>query len=203
MLLFPTVAESSGGFEVNHFPTCPAVEVDTCAEECSGDDACEESQLCCRGCGSSCRTAVSLPYYDVPFVCPPQILSLSSDSATCDLECQSDAQCPGSKICCRSGCSSSCQVGQSPPAACNVVRELLETLNRRDDDDDDDNADENGEENDRPLLGQYVPTCMNEGFFNPVQVWENHLWCVNVVTGQPVSSAYQANDTISFSCPSE
>ena len=93
-------------------------------------------------------------------------------------------------------------MGQTPPAACSIVRELLETLNNGHDGDEDDEEDD-AQANDGPLLGQYVPTCLEEGFFNPVQVWENNLWCVNVVTGQPVSSAYQANSELSFSCRSE
>lgn len=203
MFLFPLAVDPPGGVVVSHVPTCPAVEVDTCSEECSGNDACGESELCCRGCGSSCRAAVNLPYYDIPLTCPPHILSLSIDSATCDLECQSNAQCPGSKICCRSGCSSSCQVGQTPPAACNAVRALLETLNNAHDSDADTDEEDDAEGNDGPLLGQYVPGCLQDGYFNPVQVWENNLWCVNVVTGEPVSSAYQASNNITFSCPSE
>lgn len=164
-------AEPSGDFEANNYPVCPAVEVDICVEECTTDDNCEETELCCAGCGHSCRIPTNLPYYDVPLACPPQTVFLSSDSATCDLECQSDAQCPGSKICCRSGCSSSCQNGEIPPGPCRAVREQLEVANSRD------REDEDEEQVDPPLVGQYVPSCLDEGWFNPVQTWENTIWC--------------------------
>ena len=216
--------DTTGGLEPSHAPSCPAVELDTCAEECEGDENCPESQLCCRGCGSSCREAVNLPYYNVPLFCPMQAVSLAEDSATCDLQCNHDNQCPGNKICCHYGCSSSCQDGFIPLEPCYLLREALdgshegeETTREREDGDeerddeaaeDDDDDDEREEEDDddeeddeAPLLGRFVPGCSPQGHFNPVQIWEGNRWCVNVVTGKPISPAYSR--ALNFTCPSK
>ena len=163
------------------------MEVDTCSEDCSDEAPCPDTQLCCRGCGSSCRDPINLPSYSVPLACPPQIVALSEDSDACDLECQSNDQCPGEKICCRSGCSSSCQNGLNPPEPCNLVRRILQEQNR---------------ESSEPL-GQFVPGCSERGFFSPVQTWENNRWCVNVVTGEPIGDAYTGGDGFNFTCPSK
>ena len=132
---------------------------------------------------------MNLPSYEVPLSCPPQILSLSEDSETCDRECQIDGQCPGEKICCRSGCSSSCHYGEVPPDSCNAVRELLHDR-------------DGAEDEEEALVGQFVPGCVDEGFFSPVQTWEQYRWCVNVVNGEPISDAYTGADG-RFTCPSE
>ena len=182
----PTV-ESPGPFEPVRIPTCPATELELCAADCSEDSPCSgDTQLCCGGC---CRDPINLPSYEVPPVCPPDIVALSDDSDACDVECQLDDQCPGEKICCRSSCSSSCQYGRIPPNSCEVVREILEE------------RDEAAGE-DRVPLGRFLPGCLENGFFSPVQTWENYRWCVNVVTGEPISEAYTSADG-AFTCPSK
>lgn len=190
-MCYNTVDNSSDEYKAKYSPVCPAVEIDTCSEDCATDDNCGDMERCCAGCGHTCRPSINLPYYDIPLVCPPRFALLASDSATCDMGCQSDLDCPGSKICCRSGCSSSCQNGILPPQPCNYVREQLDNRER-----DDRNIEDQ-------RLGQYVPSCLNEGWFSPVQTWENNLWCVNVETGRPIGNAYTAGSNLSFSCPSE
>ena len=195
------IAESRGPLEPNDYPTCPAVEIDTCSEECESHSNCTATQLCCRGCGSTCREAVNLPYYKVPLTCPPQVVALSDESDVCDVECLSDSQCSGDRVCCRSGCSSSCQVGMMPPEPCHIVRQLIEGMDDRDDEDDEDGGTNNG--GGPALVGQFVPGCLEEGYFNPVQIWENNGWCVDVVTGKPISVAYTLSDDPVISCPSK
>ncbi|CAI8020086.1 Kunitz-type U19-barytoxin-Tl1a [Geodia barretti] len=133
---------------------------------------------------------INLPSYSVPLMCPRQTVVLDEDSLTCDIQCQYNDQCPGEKICCYSGCSSSCQYGVPPPNSCTVVRRLLE-----------DDRDEPTSDEDEPPLGEFLPGCHREGFFNPVQVSEANRWCVNVVTGEPIGSAYTASDGLTLTCP--
>ena len=199
VVFVPLVDNSSSEFGSEYSAVCPAVEIDTCSEDCATDDDCGDREMCCAGCGHTCRTPRDLPYYNIPLVCPPLLLSLASDSAACDLECRSDLECPGSKICCRNGCSSSCQNGMLPAEPCNIVRERLDTNIREKKDSDDEDETSQDEE----LLGRYIPSCMEEGWFNPVQTWENNVWCVNVETGRPIGNAYIASSDLSFYCPSE
>ena len=192
MTFFPTaVGEETSEPELTHIPTCPAEALDTCDEQCSDHDSCPDTQLCCRGCGSSCQVPINLPSYSVPLMCPRQTVVLDEDSLTCDIQCQYNDQCPGEKICCYSGCSSSCQYGVPPPNSCTVVRRLLE-----------DDIDEPTSDEEEPPLGEFLPGCHREGFFNPVQVSEANRWCVNVVTGEPIGSAYTASDGLTLTCPS-
>lgn len=81
-----------------------------------------------------------------------------------------------------------------------MVRELLENEQEDDEEDDEDATNNDGG---TPLVGQYVPGCSEEGYFNSVQIWENNKWCVNVVTGAPISDAYTLSDGLPFSCPSK
>lgn len=165
-------------------PTCPHSDIDTCEEACDDDTPCPDDQICCRGCGSSCQVPVNLPSYELPLFCPPDTLSLSSDSATCDVECSFDDQCSGDKICCPSGCSRTCQTGYNPPNPCDLIRQQLT---------------QPGQE----LLGRFIPRCMDGGYFAHAQTWVISLWCVNVKTGKPIGLAHSITDGVAPVCPSK
>lgn len=195
------IDNSSTEFEAEYSGICPAVEIGICPENCATDDDCGEMEICCAGCGHTCRTPTNLPYYNIPLICPPRLASLATDSGACDMECCSDLECPGSKICCRDGCSSSCQNGMVPSQPCNIVRERLDNVMNNREKKDSDDEDRTGQ--DEELLGRYLPSCTDQGWFNPVQAWENNVWCVNVETGRPIGNAHIASSNLTFYCPSE
>ena len=80
--------------------------------------------------------------------------------AVCGTSCSHDRDCrnPG-ELCCDSSCGQSCTAFQ--PICHNMVQSLL---------------------------GAFQPSCEDDGSFSEVQCHERSCWCVDVVTGQPVTN---------------
>lgn len=85
--------------------------------------------------------------------------------AVCGTSCSLDRECinPG-ELCCDSNCGRSCTVSQ--PTCHNMVQSLL---------------------------GAFQPSCEDDGSFSEMQCHERSCWCVDVVTGQPVTNGTQGS----------
>ena len=165
--------------------SCPPIQPGiggTCVEECSGDDECDEGERCCfNGCGHTCQTALVIPYYDPPLVCPV----IDSLFAACVLECNLDdnSGCDEDELCCRTSCGTICSEGVIPDPLCPVLLERLPVS----------------------VIGAYIPQCDDNDSFSAVQCHEStgYCWCVNTKTGRPVSDLYPREVLPNCSCESQ
>lgn len=85
--------------------------------------------------------------------------------AACIGTCTPDTQCSDGLACCETGCGvSSCTATIPVNAACrSIVRQVQ--------------------------LGAFTPRCAEDGSFAEEQCRERFCWCVDVLTGQPVTDA--------------
>ena len=150
-----------------------------CDLDCQVED-CRSDQLCCsNGCGTVCTTPTLIPYYNIPLVCPSfrfgPLLQVCSRTAA---RCSEDNQCRDDQLCCRTECGRICQNATQSTTPCFTVAERIRE----------------GLVGSAPSLisNYFIPTCQADGTFTPLQC--NHVtglcWCVNINTGQPVSSYY-------------
>ena len=112
----------------------------------------------------------------------------------CVHECSLDRECLDSKKCCYNGCGHTCQppvtipyvplsnVVLRGPTPCLSARELL--LGNRS----------------RPLLGAYTPQCDGGGSFRGIQCHEHYCWCVENVTGRPITDMVPFEKVGSLKC---
>ena len=157
---------------------CPALASDaigTCVEGCRGDDDCDGDFLCCsNGCGRTCQMGDSIPYYQIPLQCPEQsdldflgICVITDDSCTMDEDCDDD------ELCCRSGCGRVCTSATTPSAPCFAIADSIYSA-----------IDLTG------FVGVYIPQCLDDGTFAPIQCHGStgYCWCVHTLTGEPISA---------------
>ncbi|XP_019849112.1 PREDICTED: kielin/chordin-like protein isoform X2 [Amphimedon queenslandica] len=161
---------------LSHVDMCPTPDpsqsvVGACEEECSADSSCEETEKCCsNGCGHSCTTSTSIPYYKPPMSCPP-INPILGVFCSIDFGCKSHAVCQEDELCCPTGCGSMCMKGVKPTPLCPAVVNSTQSTNGL-------------------LIGAYTPQCDAKGDFSSVQCHGSTgmCWCVNTTTGKPTSS---------------
>ena len=125
---------------------------------------------------------VLLPYYKVPSICPDRGLSDFFRECPQGVQsCINSSQCETGEVCCQSRCGRSCQRASSSDVPCFAIRELLE-----------------------PSFPSYriaptelfIPSCRPHGMFDSLQCNTTGVcWCVNILTGQPVSPAYPRSIT--------
>lgn len=134
--------------------------------------------MCCSsGCGHTCQTGDSIPYYEISSQCP---ISNSDGVDTCaisDALCSSNSDCSNGELCCR---RDGCKVCTTPERTSTPCLSLLTT-----------------DTNVLELVGQYTPQCLDDGTFAPVQCHGStgYCWCVNTLTGVPISSSAERGRT--------
>lgn len=103
-----------------------------------------------------------LPRQAIPVVCPKQNDLLG----ICSNECDSDSGCDNGEICCSNGCGRTCMVGTQGNSLCLSL--LRQGENQR-------------------LPVNFRPSCDDDGDFTEVQCHNASCWCVDIISGQPVS----------------
>ncbi|CAH1796541.1 unnamed protein product [Owenia fusiformis] len=121
------VAEAESG----SCPTLPPGTIGTCDVRCQSDSECRGSKMCCsNGCGYACMDPALQdptdediePDFEIlmePFDIDATEEEVPVESAscptlppgtigTCEVRCQSDGECQGSKKCCSNGCGYVC-----------------------------------------------------------------------------------------------
>ena len=110
---------------LSHVEMCPTPDTSqslgSCDEECSDDTSCGNTKKCCsNGCGHSCTTSTSIPYYKPPMSCP-SIDSLLGVFCSIDFGCKSNEVCQEDELCCPTGCGSMCMKAVKPSPICSAV----------------------------------------------------------------------------------
>ena len=159
---------------------CPAVGASTfgsCVVTCSSHSDCDDDLLCCsNGCGFTCRAGEPIPYYEIPLICPaPSVDDLIGTCQITNNSCLSDDECMKSdQRCCRSGCGRSCQRANQPSTPCFAVTDQFPIAT---------GGLLGG------LVGTFIPHCLDDGSFAPIQCHGStgYCWCVHTRTGEPIS----------------
>lgn len=100
----------------------------TCSESCTADDSCGDGEKCCsNGCGHSCVTASSVPYYKPPKKCPP-IDPVLGIFCSIDFGCKSHNVCKDDELCCPTGCGSNCMKAIKPTPLCSAIRNTTQNV---------------------------------------------------------------------------
>ena len=166
----------------------------TCVQSCMTNDNCTGGMLCCsNGCGQTCQVGDSIPYYPLPLACPITsltdflgICNSNDDDGTDDddtddtdesddddsaVPCTTNNNCMvDGEVCCRSGCGRTCQAAVRPSRPCQAVLDAVLSGSGV-----------------HPL-GLFLPSCLVDGSFAPTQCHGSSCWCVNTVSGAPISS---------------
>ena len=193
MYLLPTVTMCTlvfvySGQEV--FFSCPAVREDTagiCEHECSLHSECPHSKKCCyNGCGHTCTPPVTIPYVPLPKAtgCPPPDDVPCVDDEEREGSCRDPKfACGEGEVCCDNGCSSAVCLGRSELVPCFTAREILE-----------------GNGTGQALMGAYRPQCNEDGHFRHIQCHEHFCWCVESLTGRPLSDIVPFEKSDALEC---
>ena len=116
-----------------------------------------------RNCTTTFSNVNYLTYEDLPLTCP----DLRDTVGVCISNCRSDSECNGGKKCCSNSCGTqTCMAGIPPTYLCQIIRRQSEASG---------------------LLGRFSPHCQPDGSFKEMQCHERYCWCVDVISGQPVS----------------
>ena len=172
------------------FYSCPPLTGDTagiCVQECTDDSNCSDSKRCCsNGCGMTCQTPVAIPYVVLTEAasCPPtnEVPCVKRIGGSCR---DPAYPCGDGWMCCDNDCTS---------AACMRVSELQPCLKAR--------SIVRGNAT-TPLLGAYSPRCDADGRFRELQCLERYCWCVDNVTGRPLSDMVAYDDLGKLKCAGE
>lgn len=119
----------------------------------------------------------SIPYYQIPLQCPE--LSTADFFGTCAItndSCTANEECEDDESCCRSGCGRVCTSANTPSTPCFAIADAIFSAI--------DSTSSFG------LVGAYIPQCLEDGNFAPVQCHGStgYCWCVNTLTGEPTSA---------------
>lgn len=93
---------------------CLTILPEACRPECARDEECPAGKICCKsGCSKKCikpTAVVPKPKYGYcPTAIPPD-----GSKTICVVLCNSDAECPGAKKCCKHGCTVQCMEPEHP-----------------------------------------------------------------------------------------
>lgn len=150
---------------------------------CGDGDCIDSSRVCdqlpdctdrsdAQNCSRDLTSVVYLQPSDIPRQCPDanDVPTVCGNST-----CSRDADCRDGQACCNSGCdelSFSCTTAIPVRPVCRSL-----ARQRRQD----------------GLLGAFVPSCEEDGSFSEQQCRAGFCWCVDVATGQPVSSGSRSS----------
>ncbi|KAL4719331.1 hypothetical protein ACJJTC_013511 [Scirpophaga incertulas] len=150
------------------------------APSCRADGSFEPRQCSAGRCW--CVDSFGLPRKQgqCPYLVP--------SSGTCEWSCRSDAECGADERCCATGCGTAC-ARTDPRSACQHRRALaLHT------------AAESGS----PPAWSWVPTCADDGAFEPVQCKDKGrtCWCVDTA-GNEIPGTRATNSTPNCEAPNK
>lgn len=128
-----------------------------------------------RNCTEIFRNVYYLTLEDIPMECP----AMEDSLGVCINECVGNDGCDDGKICCSNGCGRTCMKGMQVSPLCLSIRGQRDTTN---------------------LLGQFRPSCEEDGSFSGVQCHEGYCWCVDVVSGQPITEGVQSGRPVCGGC---
>lgn len=128
-----------------------------------------------RNCTRRFQNAYYLTSEDIPVQCP----DTGDVLGVCIQECVANDGCDDGKICCSNGCGRACTKGTQVNPLCSSIR---------------------GQRDADRLLGQFQPTCEEDGSFSGVQCHEGYCWCVDVTTGQPVADGVRSERPECLGC---
>lgn len=147
-----------------------------CQHFCTSNRNCSGDQLCCtNSCGSLCMDPTFVPFYAVPRVCPTATLEgLVGTCSLTDESCGDNSECDGGELCCNNRCGRTCQDAVNSRIPCFTVREaILAAIGGG-----------------IPPRGLYIPSCLSDGVFEPIQCNNSTglCWCADVRSGRPLTS---------------
>ena len=161
-------------FKIVFFHSIPV-----CEFRCSDGTCIRQSEVCdtildcrdgsdARNCGTPFANVYYLTHQDVPLACPDMLDTLGTCTDDCDR-----TNCNDGNICCESSCGQTCTAGTPRTPLCPSVQSQNERTG---------------------LLGRFIPRCNQDGSFLEVQCHEHYCWCVNVLTGDPVSDGIEGEE---------
>lgn len=158
---------------------CPLVDPSLgsiCVQSCTSNLDCRGERLCCPySCATQCMDPTFIPFYAIPRVCPAA--TLEGFLGSCDLTetpCDVNSDCDGEELCCSTRCGRVCQDATTSRVPCFTVREEISAALG----------------SIVPPPGMYIPTCLSDGQFDPIQcsMSTGLCWCADVQSGRPLSS---------------
>ena len=121
-----------------------------------------------RNCTRVFQNVVYFTPEDIPVDCP----ATGDALGICISECDRNDECSSAgEICCSNRCGRTCLKGIPLTPLCSSIRGLRDLSER---------------------LGQFRPSCDTDGSFSEVQCHEGFCWCVDVVSGQPVTEGVRS-----------
>jgi hypothetical protein len=125
-----------------------------------------------RNCSKSFQNAYYLTPEDLPMECPPVADALG----VCVTECNNGHDtCDENEICCENVCGHTCSQGIPTSPLCPNIHDLKG-------------------------IPEFRPSCEADGNFTDVQCLGDYCWCVDVISGQPVTEGVQSQRPVCHGC---